>query len=183
MADVTPLRGELVRLRARIEADVRILDEELHDDVVTAARGTQRPWRPMTPGHSSSHHRVKEPSAEAASFSVVELATDTLAGTAGLWGIDAHNRSAHLGLGLRPAFRGKGLGTDIVRVLCHYGFVVLGLHRLQIDTLADNHAMLAAAERVGFRRETVHRQSAWVLGEFLDEVVLGLLAREHDARS
>jgi RimJ/RimL family protein N-acetyltransferase len=95
-----------------------------------------------------------------------------------LWGIDSHHRSAHIGLALRPAFRGKGLGTDVVRVLCHYGFVVLGLHRLQIDTLTDNHAMIHAAEKVGFQREVVHRQETWVLGEFADEVVFGLLERE-----
>lgn len=69
-------------------------------------------------------------------------------------------------------------------VLCHYGFVVRGLHRLRIETLADNTAMLRAAERNGFVREGVPRSSAWVMGEFLDEVLLGLLARDRtpDAR-
>jgi RimJ/RimL family protein N-acetyltransferase len=38
--------------------------------------------------------------------------------------------------------------------------------------------MLRAAERNGFVREGLIRSSAWVMGEFLDEVVLGLLARE-----
>jgi RimJ/RimL family protein N-acetyltransferase len=52
---------------------------------------------------------------------VVELATGELAGHAELWGMDLHNRNAHLGLALRPAFRGKHLGTDTVRVLCRYG--------------------------------------------------------------
>src|SRR6266513_2327502 len=70
--------------------------------------------------------------------SVVELAGNELAGDALLWGIDLHNRMAHIGLGLRPAFRGRGLGTDVVRALCEYGFSVRGLHRLQIETLATN---------------------------------------------
>jgi RimJ/RimL family protein N-acetyltransferase len=38
----------------------------------------------------------------------------------------------------------------VVAVLCHYGFV----------------------------REGVLRSSAWVMGEFLDEVLLGLLAQD-----
>ncbi|GAA3920638.1 hypothetical protein GCM10022244_32230 [Streptomyces gulbargensis] len=66
----------------------------------------------------------------------------------------------------------------MVAVLCHYGFVVRGLHRLQIDTLADNTAMLRAAGNNGFVREGVLRSSAWVLGAFADEVLLGLLAEE-----
>ncbi len=91
--------------------------------------------------------------ADAAVFAVTELATGELAGEALLWGIDLHNRSAHVGLALRPASRGRGLGGDAVRVLCHYGFAIRGLHRLQLETLPDNHAMMAAAVRAGFTRE------------------------------
>ena len=68
------------------------------------------------------------------------------------------------------------MGTDVVRVLTHYGFSVRGLHRLQIETLTDNPAMIAAAERVGYRREGQLRGSAWVDGQFLDELILGILA-------
>jgi hypothetical protein len=42
-----------------------------------------------------------------------------------LWAIDLHNRMAHLGLSLRPEFRGRRLGTDVVLALCVYGFTVL----------------------------------------------------------
>lgn len=66
----------------------------------------------------------------------------------------------------------------MVGTLCHYGFVVRSLQRLQIETLADNAAMLGSAERNGFVREGVLRSSAWVLGEFLDEVLLGLLVKD-----
>lgn len=38
--------------------------------------------------------------------------------------------------------------------------------------------MLRAAERNGFTREGVRRGAAWVMGEFLDEVILGLLVDE-----
>jgi RimJ/RimL family protein N-acetyltransferase len=44
--------------------------------------------------------------------------------------------------------------------------------------LSDNAAMLRSAERNGFVREGVLRSSAWVLGEFLDEVLLGLLVQD-----
>jgi RimJ/RimL family protein N-acetyltransferase len=173
-----PLRGELVGLRARHEPDVAILEAELHDDVAGDARGSRRAWRPRPPTSKESFNRVTEPNEGSAPFSVVELATDTLAGEASLWNIDSHNRSAHIGVALRPAFRGKGFGTDIVRIVCYYGFTVLGLHRLQVDTLSDNHAMIKAAEQVGFIREGVIRGSAWVLGEFADDLILGLLADE-----
>ncbi|MFH9723008.1 GNAT family N-acetyltransferase [Streptomyces sp. NPDC017254] len=172
------LRGSKVGLRARHDEDIPVLRTELYDDVVGSARAEGRPWRPITPGSKDSRLVVENEAEGHVQFSVVELEGGTLIGTANLWGIDTHNRCAHIGLGLLPAARGKGYGTDVVATLCHYGFVVRGLHRLQIETLADNHAMLRSAERNGFTREGVLRSSAWVMGEFLDEVLLGLLVQE-----
>jgi RimJ/RimL family protein N-acetyltransferase len=172
------LRGDKVGLRARHDADVPVLHTELYEDVVTRSRADSRPWRPIPPGSAASPYRVPEPTDDAACFSVVRLADEELAGEALVWGIDLHNRSAHLGISLRPAFRGLGLGADVVRVLCRYGFVVRGLHRLQLETLADNAAMVRAATRAGFVREGTLRRAAWVNGDFADEVVFGLLAQE-----
>jgi RimJ/RimL family protein N-acetyltransferase len=179
------LKGGKVGLRARHDEDIPILRAELYDDVVNGSRAEGGPWRPLTPGTKDPRLVVDEKEQRHVPFSVVELDGGTLVGTANLWGIDTHNRSAHIGLGLLPSSRGKGYGTDVVAVLCHYGFVVRGLQRLQIETLADNTAMLRSAERNGFVREGVLRSSAWVLGEFLDEVILGLLAPDWkpDARS
>jgi RimJ/RimL family protein N-acetyltransferase len=112
----------------------------------------------------------------------VELASGELAGEALLWDIDLHNRMARVGLSLRPAFRGRGLGADVVTALCEYGFAVRGLNRLQVDTLAGNAAMIQAASRAGFVPEGRRRGAAWVGGDFADEVILGLLASEWAAR-
>lgn len=172
------LRGGKTGLRARHEDDIPILRTELYDDVVNSARAESRPWRPITPGAKDPRLVVDDTDQGRVQFSVVELAGDTLVGSAVMWDIDTHNRSAHIGLGLLPSCRGKGYGTDVVAVLCHYGFVVRGLHRLQIETLSDNTAMLRSAERNGFVREGVLRSASWVMGEFLDEVLLGLLAQD-----
>ncbi|MFF5145239.1 GNAT family N-acetyltransferase [Streptomyces sp. NPDC013157] len=172
------LRGSTVGLRARHEEDIPVLRAELYDDVVYSSLVDSDPWRPVPAGSKDPRLTVDHKDDGSVRFSVVELAGGTLVGTATLWGIDTHNRLAHLGLGLLPAARGQGYGTDVVAVLCHYGFVVRGLCRLQIETLAGNAAMLRAAERNGFVREGVLRSSAWVMGEFVDEVLLGLLAEE-----
>jgi RimJ/RimL family protein N-acetyltransferase len=174
------LRGELVVLRARREDDARILHAELYEDTDTLVRSDHRPWVPVPFGPGSPHWPGEEaPSAaDAAVFAVTELATGGLAGEALLWGLDLHNRSAHLGLALRPACRGRGLGGDTVRMLCRYGFAIRGLHRLQLETLPDNHAMIAAAERAGSTREGVTRGSSWVNGRWMDDVIFGLLNTE-----
>ncbi|MBA0049708.1 N-acetyltransferase [Streptomyces sp. AJS327] len=172
------LKGEKVGLRARHAEDIPVLRTELYDDVVNSARAEGQPWRPLTPESKDPRLVVEDTQEGIVPFSVVELDGGTLIGAATLWGIDTHHRSAHVGLGLLPSARGKGYGTDVVAALCYYGFMVRGLRRLQVETLADNTPMIRSAERNGFVREGVTRSSAWVLGEFLDEVLLGLLAHE-----
>ncbi|MGW6690484.1 GNAT family N-acetyltransferase [Streptomyces sp. NPDC054961] len=172
------IQGELAELRARHTDDVAVLHAELYEDVVTRSRGDTRPWRPVGAASGHSPYEPSEPSDDVAVFSVVERATGELAGEALLWAIDAHNRSAHLGISLRPGCRGRGLGEDVVRLLCRYGFSVRGLHRLQVDTLADNAAMVRAAQANGFVMEGTLRGSAWVCGEYLDEVTMGLLVED-----
>jgi RimJ/RimL family protein N-acetyltransferase len=157
-------------------SDVPVLQAELYEDVATRMRADSRPWRPIPQGSPASPYVATEPADDAAVFSVIRLETDELAGEALLWGIDLHNRTAHVGISLRPAFRGHGLGIDAVRILCYYGFAVRGLHRLQVETLADNAAMIAVATQAGFVTEGTLRASAWVGGSFADETILGLLA-------
>lgn len=172
------LRGELTGLRALTDADIEIFETELLTDVETRVRATGRPWVPVTPGAADSPYRHAEDRAAVVRFSVVELATGDLAGEAVMSGIDLHNRHAEIGLVLRPAYCGRHLGTDVVRVLCYYGFSVRGLHRIQITTLADNHAMIAAAVRAGFVLEGTMRDAAWIDGGFADGVTLSQLSGE-----
>lgn len=141
------------------EADVRAL-HVLHDDVVTRSREDTRPWQPIPPGSARSPFAVAEPSDDTARCSVVELETQALAGAALLWAIDMHNRKAHLGISLLLDFRGRGLGSDVVRVLCEYGFAVRGMQRLQVETLVDNDRMIPAAKNAGFTVEGTLRRSA-----------------------
>ena len=175
------LRGELVGLRAHHEADIEIFETELLNDVLTWVRSDSRPWRPVSPGSADSPYRKVSDPSTVVRFSAVELATDELAGEAVMYGIDLHNRSAYIGLALRPAFRGRHLGTDAVRVMCRYGFEIRGLNRLQVDTLTDNHAMITAATRAGFVAEGVQRQVGWVNGTFADGLALSQLAAEWTA--
>lgn len=167
-------------LRAQTEADKKIMDAEILGDVETWVRGDESPWRPQVRDFAES--RAAHLENEKVSAFTVAMPDDEPAGMASLWGIDFYNRKAHIGLSLRPTHRGKGLGTDVVRVLCRYAFVVLGLHRVGIETLADNEAMIRSAQRVGFVREGVLRRDGWVMGKFLDIHMFGLLVEEWTER-
>jgi RimJ/RimL family protein N-acetyltransferase len=162
-----------VALRGRRPEDVPILHAQLYDDVLTRSRADSRPWRPLA-DDASPYASID--AADAAFFSVVAAEDGALAGEALLWGIDDHNRLAHLGLALLPAFRGRGWSTDVLRALCRYGFEIRGLNRLQLETSANNEAMIRAAAKAGFTEEGRLRSAAWVAGAFEDTVIFGLLA-------
>ncbi|HST84034.1 MAG TPA: GNAT family protein [Kineosporiaceae bacterium] len=178
LTGVKMLQGQLVCLRARLTADVPVLHAQLHDDVASHVLTMAAPWRPISPDLENGPFSIQQTDADLAQFSVVEVATGELAGSASLWRIDTHNRNAHIGISLLPTARGRGLGTDAVKVLCEYGFSILGLHRLQLETASDNVAMRKTARTVGFTEEGVQRQAYWTAGRFADDVLYGLLTDE-----
>ena len=169
------LRGDHVALRSRHSDDIPVLHAELYNDVTTRAHADSRPWRPIPPDPKLSPYATPDQE-DTAFFSVVAVQDCELVGEALLWGVDQHNRLAHLGLALRPSFRGRGWSVEVLRLLCRYGFDVRGLNRLQLETAADNRPMIAAATRAGFELEGTLRQATWILGNFVDTVIMGLLA-------
>lgn len=172
-----PLRGQHVALRPRHPDDIAILHSELYDDISTRAQADSRPWRPIPPGSSLSPYAVPD-SEDAACFSIATVEDGELVGEALLWGIDLHNRNAHVGIALRPAFRRRGWSTEVLDLLCRYGFAVRGLHRLQLETVAENTPMIRSAAQAGFTQEGVLRQRSWVLGRFADSVVMAILKED-----
>ncbi len=173
-----PLRGAHVALRPRHPDDVAVLHDGLYNDVATRAQADSRPWIPIPAGDSALSPYAVESVSESVSFFSVVTVEDELVGEALLWGIDTHNRSAHVGLAFLPSFRGRGFGAEVLQLLCRYGFEVRGLNRLQLETKPTNDPMIRAAKKVGFVEEGVLRQASWSLGSFEDALIMGLLAEE-----
>jgi RimJ/RimL family protein N-acetyltransferase len=177
------LTGRSVILREVRRSDLPVLHRDLESDVVTSSIGSSRPWRPISLSALEAEFDrslADPPDERSARFAVQEREdpSGALIGTTGLWRIDLHNGSAHLGIQLVPAVRGRGLGLDVVRALCHYAFVVRGLHRVALETLATNEAMRRTAASAGFTEEGRLRQAAFLLGERVDEILYGLLRSE-----
>ena len=177
------LNGRLVTLRDIRRSDLAVIHRQLGSDVVTASLANVDPWRPVSLARLEAEfdRALTEPETlQHVRFAVQERGDEPaeLIGTCGLWNVDLHNGTGHVGVQLVSSVRGRGLGTDVVRVLCHYAFVVRGLHRLGLETLVTNHPMRAAASRAGFIEEGRVREAAYFLGERVDEITFGLLRSE-----
>ncbi|MEU8382719.1 GNAT family protein [Streptosporangium sp. NPDC048865] len=170
-------RGDRVLLRAMTKEDVVAL-HRLNDEVETAAGATTAPWVPETVEQVVAHYEGRKPDPANVGFAIRSLSSGDLLGSGSVWGIDTLSRNGHLGISLLPEARGHGYAPDALRLLCDYAFRIRGLNRLGLETLVTNSAMIAAAEKTGFRREGTLRENAWVAGSFVDEALFGLLASE-----
>jgi RimJ/RimL family protein N-acetyltransferase len=100
----------------------------------------------------------------------------------GLTGIVADARHAELYSVVRPGCTGRGTGGFVVRWLCNYGFLQLGLQRIYLHTLSNNDRARRLYERIGFAPEGVLRRHVWHNGRIVDRHVHGLLREEWEAQ-
>jgi RimJ/RimL family protein N-acetyltransferase len=113
-------------------------------------------------------------------FGIRLLETNQLIGSCQLHSINTINRSAELQIRLgNPADRGKGYGTEAVRLLLQFAFADLNLHRVYLHVFASNTRARQAYEKAGFVAEGTLRKAVHVNGEYVDVVVMGVLREDH----
>jgi RimJ/RimL family protein N-acetyltransferase len=79
----------------------------------------------------------------------------------------------HLGMGLLPEMRGRGLGERLVRAAVDAARDA-GAERVELEVYASNHAARRLYERVGFVVEGVKRGARVLDGEREDLVIMAL---------
>jgi RimJ/RimL family protein N-acetyltransferase len=93
------------------------------------------------------------------------------------WRSEQH-RQGEVGYILHPAHGGGGYATEATRALMRVGFEDLGLHRVYGRLDARNTASARVLERAGMRREAHFVENERLKGEWTDELVYAMLARE-----
>jgi ribosomal-protein-alanine N-acetyltransferase len=109
---------------------------------------------------------------------LVMKTTGNLIGTVGFYGIDRVNKRAIAGADLKKEYWGKGLMSEALRALIRFGFMEMGLNRIEASTDPQNLRSLRLIERCGFSREGVLRQKSYYKGGFHDDVIYSLLKEE-----
>ncbi|HZZ95753.1 MAG TPA: GNAT family protein [Jatrophihabitantaceae bacterium] len=170
------LSGELVTLRTTREADLDVLYEIASELATWEERGPEPP-RPLSRPEFAERFTksLTEPSDEARF--AIEVGGEVI-GRCDLFHFDAFSRNAELGISLRASARGKGYGTDALRVLVGFAFQRRNLRRVHLIALSSNVGGLACYRKVGFVEEGRRREHAWVRGGYEDEVLMGLLRSE-----
>jgi len=95
--------------------------------------------------------------------------------------IDTHLGSANLRLTMRPAYRGRGYGTEAILLVLGMAFGGLGLHRVGAVVPAINARAHSLHENIGFRVEGRLRDAFRDGDGWTDGIVMGLLEDEYRA--
>ncbi len=105
----------------------------------------------------------------------------TIAGGLNLNGITRGAlQSAALGYWLDEARTGQGLATGAVREALTHAFAVLGLHRVQAETLLHNVASQHVLRRAGFQPYGVAPRYLRIAGRWQDHLLFHAFATESD---
>lgn len=99
-------------------------------------------------------------------------------GVVDLIDIDRQFGNAEVGYFFAPETWGNGYATATVEQVVEYAFEELRLHRVNATVFASNEASGRVLEKVGFEREGVHREAAFLHGEYVDAHRYGLLEYE-----
>ncbi|MBM6619628.1 GNAT family N-acetyltransferase [Bacillus suaedaesalsae] len=115
-------------------------------------------------------------------FRVRTLENDELIGFVVIHSVEWNNRSGMLAIGIGDStFRGKGYGTDTIKLILQYAFHELNLNRVGLDVIEYNEKGIRAYEKAGFKQEGKMREAVWRDGEHYDRVIMGILRSEWEA--
>ncbi len=101
-----------------------------------------------------------------------------LVGLIGFHQVDWMNKRTSIGYWIAEECQGKGLVTRACQAMMEYVFKELQLNRVEIYCATDNLRSQKIPERLGFKKEGVFRQAAWLYDHFEDLVVYSMLAEE-----
>ena len=87
-------------------------------------------------------------------------------------------RQAEIGFTIAPAYQRRGIGIEAVEGLLGYLFERAGKHRVFASADPRNAASVKLLRRVGMRQEAHFRESLFLGGEWVDDVVFALLESE-----
>lgn len=113
-----------------------------------------------------------------ADWAIVDGASGDYLGEIVLNELDEDNASMNFRVALLPGLPGRGYGTEATAVLLDWAFGELGLHRITLDVYSFNPRALRSYEKAGFVVEGRQRHTLNWDGEWVDSILMAILATD-----
>lgn len=109
-------------------------------------------------------------------FAIVLNNGDRHIGNIKLGPVDSNHRLADIGIliGEKDCW-GKGYALEAINLIVDYAFNTLNLHKVTAGCYAPNKGAIRAFEKAGFVQEGVRKAHCFFEGEYVDDVLLGLV--------
>jgi RimJ/RimL family protein N-acetyltransferase len=115
-------------------------------------------------------------------FTIYEKATMRAIGTTDIYDVNFRWRVAQFGMQIGEAdARGRGYGTEVVRLMLDYAFTALGLNNVMLEVAEYNLAGRRAYEKAGFREIGRRREADIMNGVVYDVIYMDCIASEFES--
>ena len=174
------LTGQRVILRPFRDEDFGAMKAAVSDPEVQRLTGAAHSATSETPSEDVTRrwYATRNAQNDRLDLAVVDKATGETVGEVVLNEWDAANNSCSFRTLIGPRERGRGLGTEAIRLVIGYGFEQLGMHRISLEVYAFNPRARHVYEKVGFVEEGVLREALRYEDEWVDASVMSILASE-----
>jgi RimJ/RimL family protein N-acetyltransferase len=173
------LDGKNVYLRPLLKSDItqRYVDW-MNDAEVTRFMVTG--VFPVTKRDLENYYRAFRQSKTDLLFAIIEKSSKRHIGNIKLGAISWIHRFADLGIviGDKQCW-GKGYGSEACRLLLSYAFGRLNLNKITLGVYGTHKSAIAAYKKVGFRAEGRIRKLLILDGEYVDQVLMGILRDDY----
>jgi ribosomal-protein-alanine N-acetyltransferase len=150
-----------------------------------------RPWEATSPEPMATglafRQLVRQFDREASEGRLQPFVIETegrLAGQMHLFGISWGSlRSACAGYWVAESMAGQGIVPFALAAVCDHAFLVLGLHRVEVNIRPENAASLRVVEKLGFREEGLRRHYLHIDGRWRDHRSFALTTEDLGRKS
>ncbi|MGI6120025.1 MAG: GNAT family N-acetyltransferase [Desulfosporosinus sp.] len=171
------LKGQKISIRPIEEDDIDTMYQWYNDQEVNL--WSSGAW-PLNTLQSKEQLAVKFLDSSPDTYRYAILAeNEQLIGTIGFTEINTPAQSVRLFLVIgNKTYWGKGYGTDALITFSRFLFSQWNFHRISLDTWDRNVRAIKVYEKVGFKIEGRQREARFVLGNYHDAILMGLLREE-----
>ena len=170
------ITGERIYLSPINHEDFEIYTKWMNDYDVSSNLGNY--WQMIS--LKNEQKLLEDFTAEGSNYAIVLAQGDKLLGNIGLMEISQINRSATVGIFIGEAeYRGKGYGSEAMRLILDYGFKTLNLHNIMLNAHSDNEQGIACYKKVGFKEFGRRREAKFKDGKYVDVVHMEILSTDN----